>query len=54
MTQVNILVGVAGSGKSTFIYNNIKANDIHLSSDNIRKELYGDLYQNDPKQVFDL
>lgn len=54
MTQVNILVGVAGSGKSTFISNNIKTNDVHLSSDNIRKELYGDLYQNDPKKVFDL
>lgn len=54
MTQVNILVGVAGSGKSTFIRDNIKANDIHLSSDNIRKELYGDLYQNDPKKVFNI
>lgn len=54
MTQVNILVGAAGSGKSTFIRDNIKANDIHLSSDNIRKELYGDLYQNDPKKIFNI
>lgn len=44
MTDVVILVGVPGSGKTTFAE---KFKDdptvLHLSSDNIRKELYGDL-----------
>lgn len=39
-----LLVGVPGSGKTTYAKNYIRQNfnTIHLSSDGIRKELYGD------------
>lgn len=37
--NIYILIGVPGSGKSTYVKNNTKENDIVLSSDEIRKEL---------------
>lgn len=51
-----IMVGVPGSGKTTYAQNYL-ANDstIILSSDDIRKELFGDeAIQSDPAKVFDL
>ena len=48
-----LLVGVPGSGKTTYAKEQIEANTIHLSSDAIRKELYGDeSIQGDPAEVF--
>ena len=52
-----LLVGIPGSGKTTFAKNYIEqsANTIHLSSDVIRKELYGDeSIQGNPAEVFSL
>lgn len=52
-----LLVGVPGSGKTTYANNYIKqnTNTIHLSSDAIRKELYGDeSIQGNPADVFSL
>lgn len=52
-----LLVGVPGSGKTTYAKNYMKQNDntIHLSSDAIRKELYGDEnIQGNPGDVFSL
>ena len=52
-----ILCGIPGSGKSTYAKNYIEqnANTIHLSSDAIRKELYGDEnIQGNPGDVFSL
>lgn len=52
-----LLVGIPGSGKTTFANNYIKqnVNTICLSSDAIRKELYGDeSIQGDPAEVFTL
>lgn len=52
-----ILCGIPGSGKSTYAKNYIKQNPntIHLSSDAIRKELYGDEnIQGNPGDVFSL
>lgn len=50
-----LLVGIPGSGKTTYAQNYIKqnSNTIHLSSDAIRKELYGDeAIQGNPSEVF--
>ena len=52
-----LLCGIPGSGKSTYGKNYIEkhANTIHLSSDAIRKELYGDEnIQGNPGEVFTL
>lgn len=50
-----LLVGIPGSGKTTYAKNYIEqnVNTIHLSSDAIRKELYGDeAIQGNPGEVF--
>lgn len=50
-----LLVGIPGSGKTTYARKNMDDNTIHLSSDAIRKELYGDeAIQGDPAEVFSL
>lgn len=52
-----LLVGIPGSGKTTYAkeYVERESNTIHLSSDGIRKELYGDeSIQGDPAEVFSL
>jgi putative nucleotidyltransferase with HDIG domain len=52
-----LLVGIPGSGKTTYAKNYIEQNSdtIHLSSDAIRKELYGDeAIQGNPGDVFAL
>ena len=52
-----LLVGIPGSGKTTYAKNYIEQNSdtIHLSSDAIRKELYGDeAIQGNPSEVFSL
>ena len=50
-----LLVGVPGSGKTTYAKEYIEANTVHLSSDTIRAELYGDeSIQGDPARVFSL
>ena len=52
-----MLVGIPGSGKTTYAkeYTQIHSNVIHLSSDSVRSELYGDeSTQGDPAKVFGL
>ena len=52
-----LLVGIPGSGKTTYAqeYINNKPNIVHLSSDAIRKELWGDeALQGDNNEVFSL
>lgn len=52
-----LLVGIPGSGKTTYAkeYAETIPNTIHLSSDSIRAELYGDeSIQGDPAEVFSL
>ena len=52
-----LLCGIPGSGKTTYAKNYIKLNNntVHLSSDAIRKELYGDEnIQGNPGDVFSL
>jgi len=52
-----ILCGIPGSGKTTYAKNYIQhnSNAVHLSSDEIRKELYGDeSVQGNPVDVFSL
>ena len=52
-----LLVGIPGAGKTTYSNEYVKSNPniIHLSSDLIRKELYGDeSIQGDPAEVFSL
>lgn len=50
-----MLVGIPGAGKSTWAKKNISANTYYFSSDEIRKELYGDEnFQGDPAEVFSL
>ena len=52
-----LLIGIPGAGKSTYAkeYIDTHVNTIHLSSDAIRKELYGDeSIQGDPSEVFSL
>ena len=48
-----MLVGIPGAGKSTWAKKNINTNTRYFSSDEIRKELYGDEnFQGDPAEVF--
>ena len=51
-----LLVGIPGCGKTTYAKNYIKeCGGVHLSSDLIRKELYGDeSTQGNPNEVFSL
>ena len=52
-----LLVGICGSGKSTYAKKYIEQHDntVHLSSDSIRKELWGDeATQGDNNEVFSL
>lgn len=50
-----MLVGVPGSGKSTFAESMLDYNTKHITSDGIRKELYGDENcQDDHNRVFNL
>ena len=52
-----LLVGIPGSGKTTYAKDYLEqhSNTIHLSSDTIRKELYGDeSTQGNPSEVFSL
>lgn len=52
-----LLCGIPGSGKTTYAKNYIEqnSNTLHLSSDAIRKELYGDEnIQGNPAEVFGL
>lgn len=52
-----LLVGIPGSGKTTYAKNYIKQNSniVHLNSDAIRRELYGDEnIQGNPVDVFTL
>lgn len=53
-----LLVGIPGSGKTTYAQNYIKDNSkpiVHLSSDGVREELYGDAsIQGNPSEVFAL
>ena len=51
-----LLCGLPGSGKSTYAHKWVEENSgLHLSSDSIRKELYGDeSTQGDPHEVFSL
>lgn len=51
-----MLVGIPGSGKSTHAKNLIHTtNGVHLSSDSIRAELYGDeSTQGNPSEVFEI
>lgn len=54
-TKLILLVGIPGSGKTTYAQKYIKEhpNTVHFSSDAIRKELYGDeRIQGDANQVF--
>jgi predicted kinase len=52
-----LLTGIPGSGKTTYAkeYIEKKSNTIHLSSDSIRAELYGDeSIQGNPAEIFSL
>lgn len=52
-----MLCGIPGSGKSTYAKNYVEHNNnvIHLTSDGIREELYGDAStQGNPSEVFSL
>ena len=58
MGKLYVLCGIAGSGKSTFALDYILKNRLwahRVSTDEIRKELYGDeACQKDPKKVFQI
>ena len=43
----NMVVGLPGSGKSQFCKNNLTEDSIHISSDDIRKEILGDVNNQD-------
>ncbi len=53
MSVLTLLVGIPGSGKSTFVASNKKENQVVLSSDAIRKELLsGEEDQSNNKLIF--
>ena len=58
MTELKVMVGVAGSGKSTYIESHVTDKDLVLSSDSIRLELFGSLVKgNSPeanKETFEV
>lgn len=50
-----MLVGLPGAGKTTWAEKHVDTETYYLSSDKIRKELYGDEnFQGDPAEVFSL
>lgn len=50
-----MLVGLPGSGKTSWAKNRVNDHTVHISSDEIREELYGDAgCQKDPDAVFAL
>ena len=53
---LKIIIGLPGSGKSTYCKDYVNVHKgVHISSDEIRKELYGDEnIQGDPQEVFTL
>lgn len=53
--SLRLLVGIPGVGKTSYVKEHIAENAIHLSSDAIRAELYGDeSIQGSPAEVFSL
>lgn len=53
MVTLHLMVGVPGSGKTTYVKNHALKNDIVVSSDSIRFELYGDeSIQGNPEDIF--
>lgn len=53
--RLRLLVGIPGTGKTSYVKEHIEENAIHLSSDAIRAELYGDeSIQGNPAEVFSL
>lgn len=55
MITFNMMVGLPYSGKSYFVNKYKAENDEYISSDDIRKELYGDESdQTNPNKVFDI
>lgn len=54
-STLHVMVGLPGSGKSAYIEKHAKEGDVILSSDAIRKELFGDIsHQDDKDKVFNL
>ena len=54
MTKLTLLVGIPGSGKTTYANKHKDKNEVILSSDLIRKELFGSEYsQENNELVFD-
>ena len=53
MNKLTLLIGIPGSGKTTYANKNKKENEIILSSDTIRQELFGnESSQQDNELVF--
>ena len=51
----NMMIGLPYSGKSYFVSKHKAENDVYISSDEIRKELYGDeCDQTNPRKVFEI
>lgn len=51
----NMMIGLPYSGKSYFVSKHKAENDVYISSDEIRKELYGDeCDQTNPNKVFEI
>lgn len=55
MTEFIMTIGLPASGKSTYAAEKAKEGYVHISSDAIRGELYGDEgIQGNPREVFDI